>query len=304
MPDRNGGNGNGSGRDWPKTLLLLAGFAGLLQIDHGNLSAWLPAFERFSERVPWYVRNSSVNLMHVALTVAFAAVFLRRRLTGTLRALGLLGSLSTGWGFAAASVLPLYLVFWVAMGFGPDEPTLAILYLAFISPIAEELLGRGLVFGLMRRLGWGFWSAALIPAAVMALLHWQADFSLGQAAGVLLITFGGFTAFAWFYERWGFNLWVPIGLHCLMNLSWSLFSVGESAFAGWLPTVMQITTLVVGIGLTLKFAPRIAAERAPLPLSYPSSTCAARAARAAGPPSTTGTGTERSTSIPPKRSAR
>lgn len=249
-----------AGRRWRNTVLLLAGFAGLLLIDRNNLAAWLPAFAEFAGQVPWYIRNSSVNLLHIVLAIAFAAVFLRRRLVETLRILGLLGSLPIGWGFAAASVLPLYLVFWFAMGFGPEQPVLAIVYLAFISPVAEELLGRGLVFGLMRRIGWGFWPAALIPAAVMALLHWQADFSLGQAAGVLLITFGGFIAFAWFYERWGFNLWVPIGLHCLMNLAWNLFTVGDSAFAGWLPTLMQITTLVVAIALTLKFAAR-AVER-------------------------------------------
>ena len=34
---------------------------------------------------------------------------------------------------------------------------------------------------------------------------------------------------AWFYERWGFNLWVPFFLHCLMNLAWNVFAVGESA---------------------------------------------------------------------------
>ncbi len=37
----------------------------------------------------------------------------------------------------------------------------------------------------------------------------------------------------------------------MMNLAWNIFSVGESAFAGWLPTLMQVTTILVAIALTL-----------------------------------------------------
>jgi hypothetical protein len=37
----------------------------------------------------------------------------------------------------------------------------------------------------------------------------------------------------------------------LMNLAWNIFPVGESAFAGWLPTTMQATTLIMAVALTI-----------------------------------------------------
>ncbi len=37
-----------------------------------------------------------------------------------------------------------------------------------------------------------------------------------------------------------------------MNLSWQVFAVGDdSALAGWLPTALQLTTVVVAVLLTV-----------------------------------------------------
>jgi len=57
--------------------------------------------------------------------------------------------------------------------------------------------------------------------------------------------------FAWLYVEWNYNLWVPIFLHMLMNLSWGLFSVSDNAFGGIYSNVFRIATIVLAITLTL-----------------------------------------------------
>jgi membrane protease YdiL (CAAX protease family) len=232
-----------------RSFVVLATFGVLVNL--WDLVELLPIFNRFAEVYPYYVPKSLVNLLHIGLALFVASLLFKTRLKGALENLGLYGSLWIGLLFGAIAVIPLYAIFAIAMGFNPEEPFGAIIFLSVISPIAEEVMGRGFAFGLLRKFGWNFWPAALVPALVMAALHIEADFALGQAVGVFLITGIGFTAFSWFYERWGNNLWIPISLHMLMNLAWNIFSVGDSAFAGWLPTTMQVTTVIVAVALTI-----------------------------------------------------
>ncbi len=57
--------------------------------------------------------------------------------------------------------------------------------------------------------------------------------------------------FAWLFQRWDYNLWVPFSLHALMNLTFQLFEVGETALAGWFPFALQAAVLVLAVLLTL-----------------------------------------------------
>jgi membrane protease YdiL (CAAX protease family) len=232
-----------------RSLLVLSIFGVLTKL--WDLVELVPAYKRLAEMFPYYVPKSLVNLLQVGLALFVTVLMFRTKLKSAFASFGLKASLETGFLVGGIAVFPLYAVFAFAMGFSPKESLGAILFLSVISPVAEEVIGRGFAFGLLRKLGWSFWPAALVPALVMASEHIEGDFSLGQAAAVFLITGIGFTAFSWFYERWGNNLWVPIALHMLMNLAWNLFSVGESAFAGWLPTIMQAATLILAVTLTL-----------------------------------------------------
>ena len=197
------------------------------------------------------MRGIILNLVEIAVVLATASLLLKSKLGESLRALGLRENLLKSLKPAAIAVIPLYAVFAFTMPLPQSWAFGGILYLAVISPIAEEIVFRGFVFGFLRRFGWNFWFAAIIPALVFASLHLRADFDFSQAAGVFMITGIGALIFSWLYERWDNNLWVPIGVHVLMNLAWEIFNVGESAFAGWLPTTMQVTTLGVAILLTL-----------------------------------------------------
>jgi membrane protease YdiL (CAAX protease family) len=149
------------------------------------------------------------------------------------------------------AALPLWAVFSLTLPVAQGVDPWAVLYLAGLSPLAEETVFRAFAYGQLRRLGWGFWWAVLVPAAVFGLVHLRPDQSPAQMAGVFLITAVGGLLFSFVYERWGRDLWAPFAVHAAMNLAWQLFAVGESAFAGWLPTVMQAVVAILAVALTL-----------------------------------------------------
>jgi len=204
------------------------------------------------ERYPFYFPESLKSLLQIVLVIAAVSWLHRIGAVGALREIGLLRSPHTGFLFALVACLPLWIVFAIINPLAESFPVAEVLYLSVLSPLAEEIVYRGFAFGQLRRLaGWGFWPAALLPAAVFGWGHAEGSGDLGTGLAIFLITGIGSVLAAWFYERWAFNLWVPFFLHCLMNLAWNVFAVGESAFAGWLPTVLQVTTLGLAALLTI-----------------------------------------------------
>ena len=147
---------------------------------------------------------------------------------GGIRMLGILpgrvasgllrGSLwSAGFGLSvglAAVILmtaglhPLELV---ATNLPPAQPALLIFLVVggIISPVAEELFFRGMLYGYFRR--WGMWAALLLSTVAFVMAH--AIFHripLPQIVGGIL--------FAAAYEKEK-NLMVPITIHVLGNLA-------------------------------------------------------------------------------------
>lgn len=61
----------------------------------------------------------------------------------------------------------------------------------------------------------------------------------------------GAILFAWLYVEWNYNLWMAIFLHSLMNVSWHLFEMGETALGGMLPNVLRGFTILSAIVFTI-----------------------------------------------------
>ncbi len=215
------------------------------------------AYRSLYQEYPFYFPESLKSLLQIGLVIAAVSLLRRVGPEGALRELGLLHPLRVGFLFALVACLPLWVVFAIINPLAESFPVAEVFYLSVLSPLAEEVVYRGFAFGQLRRLaGWGFWPAALLPAAVFGWGHAEGSGDIGTGLAIFLITGIGSVLAAWFYERWGFNLWVPFFLHCLMNLAWNVFAVGESAFAGWLPTVLQVSTLGLAAVLTIYGAKR------------------------------------------------
>lgn len=230
-------------------LIIVAVCAALIGLEAGLLQM-LPGYAALRKDYPYYVGQSYRSLLEIILVLVASAVLLRGMRYSVPGTLGLGGQPWTGLTAAALMVLPLYIVFGLFFDVAEMVPP-EVLYLAVISPMAEELVYRGFAFGLLRKVaGWGFWPAALLPAAFFAWGHLDQADDLAGAAMTVALTGVGALLFAWLFEKWD-GLWVPLGLHVAMNFAWNLFAVGDGAFAGTLPTIMQLTTVIVAIVVTL-----------------------------------------------------
>ena len=209
-------------------------------------------YRQLGEFLPFPLLGELRSMVQIVVVLLAVKGIHRFTLARSISDLGVRAHIARPALFGLLATLPMWITFGI---FGVMVRSIAVnsvLYLAFISPLAEELLFRGFAFGQIRRhAGWRFWPAALTTAIVFGLGHIGIHQDPGQALGVFLITGVGGILFAWIYERWHFNLWAPFWLHCLMNLNWQIFDVGESAFAGWLPTALQFTVVVFAIVLTL-----------------------------------------------------
>lgn len=137
----------------------------------------------------------------------------------------------------------------------PDLTAFRLVQASLLAGFMEELLFRGFLFGLLFRFcGWGFIPSSLAGALVFGLGHIYQGASLPESAGVFLVTAMGAVWFAWLYIEWENNLWVPIFLHILMNLSWTLFDMSGNALGGLFANLFRIITIALTIILTLRAA--------------------------------------------------
>lgn len=84
-----------------------------------------------------------------------------------------------------------------------------ILVGGFISPVAEEVFFRGVIFGFFRR--WGFWTALIVSTAGFIVAHLYGNrMPVTQAVGGVV--------FGVAYEKTG-SLAAPITIHMLGNLA-------------------------------------------------------------------------------------
>jgi hypothetical protein len=118
----------------------------------------------------------------------------------------------------------------------------------------EELFFRGFLFGqLYKNTKFGFIPAIIFGALVFATGHLYQSNEFGELIGIFAVTFFGAILFAWLYVEWNFNLWIPIFLHALMNLSWELFNMDETALGGLLPNILRGLTIALAIVFTIVY---------------------------------------------------
>ena len=128
-----------------------------------------------------------------------------------------------------------------------------VLISALLPGFLEEFYYRGFVFGeLYKRARWGFFLAAALNGLIFGLAHiWQGN-ALGQTIGVFFVTFAGAAWFAWLYVEWRNKLWLPITLHILMNLYWTLFEIESTALGGIGANICRGLTIAFSVIFTIR----------------------------------------------------
>jgi uncharacterized protein len=133
-----------------------------------------------------------------------------------------------------------------------DLPTL--IAGTIVAGFMEELYFRGFLFGqLFRNTNLGFIPSILFGALIFAFGHFYQSQNIGELVGIFMITFSGAVFFAWLYAEWNYNLWVPILTHTLMNLSWNLFEIDNSALGDIKANIFRGLTILTAILFTILY---------------------------------------------------
>lgn len=170
--------------------------------------------------------------------------------------LGLSSHMLQGFGIALLCVLPLYLLF-PLFGDLNTELTFSVIYdRAILTGFKEELVFRAFMFGLLFRYAkTGFFWAALLPALYFGSVHLYQGHDVLSALAAFGVTFIGALYFSWMYVEWNFNIWLPIGLHILMNGAWHIFTMEstEVATGGLISNIARIISIALAIGISVYY---------------------------------------------------
>ena len=113
------------------------------------------------------------------------------------------------------------------------------------------------MFGILfRKVGWGFIPASIFGAVIFGLGHLYQGSTPAETLGIFFVTSMGALWFAWLFIEWNENLWIPIFLHILMNLSWTLFDVGGNALGDFYTNFFRIITIAVTVVATIAYNKR------------------------------------------------
>lgn len=182
--------------------------------------------------------------------------------------LGLNGNILKGLGFAAVCCSPLLIGMPIVGSFNSDLTFDYFLRMVVLAAFLEEVVFRGFMFGQLFRYGKiGFIWAILIPAILFGIGHLYQGHSLISSLMAFGVTALGAIYFSWAYVECNFNLWVSIGLHLFMNLSWIVFPAegNETAAGALLPNILRLCAIALTIILILTFKKKNGSK----PFDYP-----------------------------------
>ncbi|MEO0734059.1 MAG: CPBP family intramembrane glutamic endopeptidase, partial [Bacteroidota bacterium] len=204
-----------------------------------------------------YLRSTSVQLTFFLLipVLGTAGLYGWRRLPTEL---GINRGFSRGLLTAFLATLPMLLGYaWVSGG-AWTLTTDSFLYGCVQAAVAEEILFRAFLFGLLyRKAGWGLIPATLVDGLVFGAVHLYQGDTVLEAVAVFAVTGAGAVWFSWLFKEWGWNLWLVIFLHFLMNFYWSGFQMADNAAGGLWANVFRAATIFLTVVATLKPTSRI-----------------------------------------------
>ena len=189
----------------------------------------------------------------VGSPILIYSVFIYKRIT-YFGDIGLGLKQMSGLSFAFLCSLPMFVGYAIFFDFNHQLSFNDFFVGALCAAFFEELYYRGLFFGMLyRKTKLGFILSVLAGAIIFGSMHLYQSQDPSVLAGIFLVTFLGAVLFAWLYVEWGYNLWVPMGLHFFMNLSWMLFSAGDNALGALFSNIFRVLTIAIAIIGTIIF---------------------------------------------------
>lgn len=177
--------------------------------------------------------------------------------TRIFKSLGLSAGFSTAMWLSASFTLPMFLGGLLFFKFNQRINIENLVAGTIVAGFMEELYFRGFLFGqLFRKTNLGFVPSILFGALIFAFGHLYQSQNISELIGIFIITFSGAVFFAWLYVEWNYNLWVPILTHTLMNLSWHLFEVDNSALGDIKANIFRGLTIIIAIAFTILYKRR------------------------------------------------
>ena len=162
-----------------------------------------------------------------------------------------------GLGFSFVTVLPMLISSAIIGEINKDLDFTSLIHKTFLAGFFEEFLFRAFLFGILfRKLGWGFIPASILGAFIFGLGHLYQASTISEAISVFLVTSMGAVWFAWLFIEWKENLWIPIFLHILMNLSWILFEVSNDASGNFYTNIFRTITIALTVIITISYNKR------------------------------------------------
>ncbi len=174
------------------------------------------------------------NLIYSYINFAAIVVIFRRLLAQSLKEIphqfwAFLQAMVLGFALYYATNLLLGLILgrlWpvlqnpadnTAIALVENSGTIMLVCAVFLSPMVEETLMRGLIFGLLQPVSRiAAYSISCILFAALHLWQYVGSFDTIMLLGDMLLYLPAGIALAWTYEKAG-NLWAPVLLHTFIN---------------------------------------------------------------------------------------
>lgn len=231
-----------------RVAIVLVSYA--LAISLQSFLIRLDVYRELYAVAPFWVPETIKTLLAIGLCLAVASALWGRGIDHFALSRGALRGLTFGFVATTPMLLGFALTRRVAI-----EDAMALLFLAVLFPLGEEIVSRGFAFRALHvHERWPWWSAAIVVALVTGAMHVEKARTAAAFFGLFLVTGVGGALFCWLLARWN-SLWFPFALHMFMNLWWGVFSVAETALGGSMAFAAQIASAVAAILITLKMTP-------------------------------------------------
>jgi membrane protease YdiL (CAAX protease family) len=217
-------------------------------------------FQIFKERLDEFTQNGLVSYILTYFVFGipiFLGTYLINPKISVVRSLGLLHNPLKPLLIAIMFSLPMFIGGLLFFEINSAISIPNMIAGSIVIGLVEESFYRGFLFGqIYRHTPLGFVSAILVGAIIFASGHMYQSQDILELAGIFSVTFMGAVLFAWLFVEWNYNLWIPVFLHALMNLSWYLYDMSETAMGGMLPNIFRGLTIAFAIIFTLIYKKR------------------------------------------------